>query len=496
MCNPRSLNENSDDELNVSSQSLFDVSKLALKAAPSSSSSSSSDVTTTITKKIPRARSGRKGDPRMHKALEIRLGNPKLSLLDSLTKGGFEFHKVDNVWYDRDNISLSQRKNQLSRRVRLFKLNQSKQAEDTSVPGEQKSVEKPPVKIKEARKSKSTKARDGLKRCTGLHTQSSTKKRKLAVDSEAAMTESCSATVVVSSAFQNGAPIPATIASSEVNSVHETGFATSKNESEDSESRSENNEGIDQAVNLYLKKSSDLMAFCLESVGFSKEECKKGGRTFSKFFGRVVDCESQRLKKMRSLSIDNIVSDTSLNLSQDEGTEAPHTLQGDSSSQEVFSSSYAFAADGNDQRQVHPVTNTSNAVTSKGFIESMNFSALQKMQHPVSSSAFYPHMNNAVNSTFNSSNYAQNAQWDVTSNNYLRSSGAWCITNQPSIGTNTYNDERMIPSLSYNLHDNDLFKRQDAMVSIAKELFPFLSSQNSTHFIPLIIFLCSIFFRN
>ena len=493
MCNPRSLNENSDDELNVSSHPLFDVSKLALKAAPSSSSSSSSAVTTTITKKIPRARSGRKGDPRMHKALEIRLGNPKLSLLDSLTKGGFEFHMVDNVWYDRDNISLSQRKNQLSRRVRLFKVNQSKQAEDTSVPGEQKSVEKPPVKIKEARKSKSTKARDGLKRRTGLHTQSSTKKRKLA----AAMTESCPATVVVFPASQNGPPSPATIASSEVNSVHETGFATSKNESEDSESRrSEINEGIDQAVNLYLKKSSDLMAFCLESVGFSKEECKKSGRTFSEFFGRVVDCESQRLKKMRSLSIDNIVSDTSLNLSQDEGTEAPQTLQGDSSSQEVFGSSYAFAADGNDQRQVHPVTTTSNAVTSKGFIESMNFNALQKMQHPVSSSAFYPHMNNAINSSFNRSNYAQNAQWDVTSNNYLRSSGAWCITNQPSIGTNTYNDERMIPSLSYNLHDNDLFKRQDAMVSIAKELFPFLSSQNSIHFIPLIIFLCSIFFRN
>mmetsp|Transcript_3120 Transcript_3120/g.4555 ORF Transcript_3120/g.4555 Transcript_3120/m.4555 type:complete len:810 (-) Transcript_3120:492-2921(-) len=68
---------------------------------------------------------GRKGDPRMHRALKARLDNPKLSLLDALTQGGFEFHWKDGISYDSDNVQLGQRKNQLSRRLRLYKQNQN-----------------------------------------------------------------------------------------------------------------------------------------------------------------------------------------------------------------------------------------------------------------------------------------------------------------------------------------------------------------------------------
>jgi len=65
---------------------------------------------------------GRKGDPRMHAAMKARLSDPKLSLYDALRRGGFKFyHKSDGLIYDADNVSLSQRKNQLSRRIRLHK---------------------------------------------------------------------------------------------------------------------------------------------------------------------------------------------------------------------------------------------------------------------------------------------------------------------------------------------------------------------------------------
>ena len=65
---------------------------------------------------------GRKGDPRMHTAVKARLTDPKLELMHALERGGFTFtEKPSGAVVDADNITLNQRKNQLSRRVRLFK---------------------------------------------------------------------------------------------------------------------------------------------------------------------------------------------------------------------------------------------------------------------------------------------------------------------------------------------------------------------------------------
>lgn len=59
---------------------------------------------------------GRRGDPRMHQAVAARLANPTLSLTEALEKGGF-----DVTGSGGDGINLSQRKNQLSRRLRLVR---------------------------------------------------------------------------------------------------------------------------------------------------------------------------------------------------------------------------------------------------------------------------------------------------------------------------------------------------------------------------------------
>jgi hypothetical protein len=90
--------------------------------------SSNSNTKTKPTKKsklsyVP-SKLGRKGDPRMHKALKARLDNPTLSLLDALVSGGFEFFRKNGISYDKDNVQLGQRKNQLSRRLRLYRLSQ------------------------------------------------------------------------------------------------------------------------------------------------------------------------------------------------------------------------------------------------------------------------------------------------------------------------------------------------------------------------------------
>ena len=74
---------------------------------------------------------GRRGDPRMHRAVIARLHNPDMSLLDALLTGGFEFPNLDSPGksdrniIDKDNVLLCQRKNQLSRRLRLARKRQA-----------------------------------------------------------------------------------------------------------------------------------------------------------------------------------------------------------------------------------------------------------------------------------------------------------------------------------------------------------------------------------
>ncbi len=71
---------------------------------------------------------GRRGDSRMHKAVAFRLDNPKSSLFEALEQGGFSFplksSKValtDRDILDEDGVQLSQRKNQLGRRLRMIR---------------------------------------------------------------------------------------------------------------------------------------------------------------------------------------------------------------------------------------------------------------------------------------------------------------------------------------------------------------------------------------
>lgn len=84
---------------------------------------------------------GRRGDPRMHKAVAARLANKQLSLLQALLVGGFEFPdgirgegKCDRNVYDSDNVLLCQRKNQLSRRLRLVRKQVTNRLSTTPAP--------------------------------------------------------------------------------------------------------------------------------------------------------------------------------------------------------------------------------------------------------------------------------------------------------------------------------------------------------------------------
>ncbi|GAX16748.1 hypothetical protein FisN_21Hh194 [Fistulifera solaris] len=81
----------------------------------------------------PIAKTGRKGDPRMHRAVAARLANPNLSLFQALKEGGFDYaDDEDGSCLDGDNVKLGQRKNQLSRRVRLARKHDLNASGDSS----------------------------------------------------------------------------------------------------------------------------------------------------------------------------------------------------------------------------------------------------------------------------------------------------------------------------------------------------------------------------
>ncbi len=89
-----------------------------------SSTSNESQIDTEPVSKGKAVRPGRKGDVRMHRAVVYKMENMDASLVAALTHGGFEFEglgtkgKAHHEVFDQDGISLTQRKNQLLRRVR------------------------------------------------------------------------------------------------------------------------------------------------------------------------------------------------------------------------------------------------------------------------------------------------------------------------------------------------------------------------------------------
>lgn len=86
----------------------------------------------------------------MHRAVEARLIDPNISLLQALTKGGFLFpldvkgNFCAKTLVDSDNIHLQQRKNQLSRRLRNIRKKQIKRVkENLSLPNQKMGCKNP-----------------------------------------------------------------------------------------------------------------------------------------------------------------------------------------------------------------------------------------------------------------------------------------------------------------------------------------------------------------
>lgn len=107
------------DQPGITDQQIFDSDNVSLKQRKNQLSRRRRRV-------LP-AYQGKRGDPRMNKAVAAKLENPQISLLDALLVGGFEFPELYKpgitvaAVIDAENVSLGQRKNQLLRRLRKEK---------------------------------------------------------------------------------------------------------------------------------------------------------------------------------------------------------------------------------------------------------------------------------------------------------------------------------------------------------------------------------------
>jgi hypothetical protein len=83
-----------------------------------------------------------RGDPRMNMAVEVRRHNPSLSLYQCLTISGFVYSRDIGNEVDHANVTLSQRKNQLNRRLRRAQ-NKSRDNHNIMTSGKRKEASKP-----------------------------------------------------------------------------------------------------------------------------------------------------------------------------------------------------------------------------------------------------------------------------------------------------------------------------------------------------------------
>ncbi len=257
-----------------------------------------------ITNKTIPSKQGRKGDPRMHKAVEARLTNPKLSLLEALQIGGFEFHYVKEVSYDKDNVLLSQRKNQLSRRIRLFKQSQQKKETPSETSTSTTSKETRPVRLPVQQA--------GTKRPNAGAVVDTGKPKKEKYDKE-----SKKPVPVVQSNVNQLLPQLSNSSGFTLSGAHLaalTGNTNPMNSLAAHAAHGGNNtfpnvtlptnlsrdDKIKQASNLYSRESTTAVKNCMLVSGFSIEEIQESSETFQKVKEALVENEYMRLQMMKA----------------------------------------------------------------------------------------------------------------------------------------------------------------------------------------------------
>ena len=105
-----------------------DDEKMELSVATTLSSSSGTPATHTTTTKMDEDKDEEDKDPRMLKALEAKLKRPQLSFAAALKIGGYRYpHRANSAAKDDENVTLSDRKNVLNRKIRKTRMSQYNQ---------------------------------------------------------------------------------------------------------------------------------------------------------------------------------------------------------------------------------------------------------------------------------------------------------------------------------------------------------------------------------
>lgn len=262
---------------------------------------------------------GRKGDPRMQKALQARLYVPNLSLLDALVMGGFEFHWEGNVSYDKDHVQLSQRKNQLSRRLRLHKQSLQKN-EGVSVDPPKSSTKRKRGNSVEPKKKKSSSiattkgernegarhpivARKTPEPSNIYNMSGSGRNVNMGVQMMPCIGSGHISPMLP---FQQSMMVPRTVYAGNCMPKDDVRFVEGKavsvassNSSISSDNETIATQRLNQALNLYHIESSVLMKRCMISAGLKSEENEEFDDMYLRFGEKALENEKKRLQTIR-----------------------------------------------------------------------------------------------------------------------------------------------------------------------------------------------------
>lgn len=327
MCNSRGITDNSENSSSKkATKPALDLSKVVFKCAPT--------------------KLGRKGDPRMQQAMEARLNNPSLSLLEALEIGGFKFHWEGEVSYDTEGIQLSQRKNQLSRRLRLFKNNLLKNREGASVTDGGKDEGRAVRQSRaSAKRKKKNAAAPKKKTCTSDGETANTVPKgsgdnvavSVSPSAESAALESQSSSSAMPSLNGNGfsigmqamsgidhhdsefphqssdmrhasIPVNPTSASSNYSQgivslpspSSSVSFTSSSTHSQLPCNTDQTAQRLNQALNQFSSDSEALMKRCMMSAGFTQNEAEECDEMYITFFEKALENEKSKLESYKS----------------------------------------------------------------------------------------------------------------------------------------------------------------------------------------------------
>ena len=280
---------------------------------------------------------GRRGDPRMHNAVAIRQKHPEISLTRALALGGFDVTGET----EKDALTkLSQRKNQLSRRLRLLRHSKRSEGGEDNKNGRRRCSSRDKnsssKKFKMDNVGKSGNATSSFNDISAVHNNSWATTYESFVQENRATSRNFDDNRQTAYEYKNSYDkVPKSFNSMNgelsLSSDHDRLALRPVNESQSNQSyqfpftgnsaqtgyyhfgrpvfsNTTTSEKVNQALNMYRAESSSLLKRCMLNAGFGLRETEECDPAYIAFSSMANKTEASRIARLRSMFDNNDTS--------------------------------------------------------------------------------------------------------------------------------------------------------------------------------------------